>query len=52
MKNLIDYDYNMKILKTHWYILVLDPFENIKNPIIIVLSSQNALKGATNVTLH
>jgi hypothetical protein len=52
MKILINYDYNMKILKTHWYILVLDPFENIKNPIIIVLSSQNALKWATSVTLH
>jgi hypothetical protein len=39
MKNLVDYDYNMKKLKTHWYILVFHPFESIKNPITIVLSS-------------
>jgi hypothetical protein len=51
MKTLIDYDYNMKKIKTHWDILVFHPFESIKNPIIIVLSSQNALKGSTNVTL-
>ncbi len=39
MKNLIDYDYDMKKIKTHLYILVLHPLESIKNPIIIVLSS-------------
>jgi hypothetical protein len=39
MKTLVDYDYNMKILKTHWYILVFHPFESIKNPITIVFSS-------------
>jgi hypothetical protein len=52
MKNLINYDYNMKILKTRWYILLFHPFESIKYPIIIVLSSQNTFKGAINVTLH
>jgi hypothetical protein len=39
MRTLIDYDYDMKNCKTHWYISVLNTFENIKNPIIIVLSS-------------
>jgi hypothetical protein len=34
----MDYDYNMKFLKTHWYIIVFYPFENIKNPIKIALS--------------
>jgi len=50
MKTLIDYDYNMKIIKTHWDISVFHPFESIKNPILIVLSSQTTLKGSTNVT--
>jgi len=39
MKTLVDYDYNMNFLKTHWYILVFYPFESIKNPIIVVFSS-------------
>jgi hypothetical protein len=39
MKNLVDCDYNMKKFKTHLYILVFHPFESIKNPITIVLSS-------------
>jgi hypothetical protein len=51
MKTLIDYDYNMKKIKTHWDILVFHPFESIKNWITIVLSSQNTFKGSTNVTL-
>jgi hypothetical protein len=38
MRTLIDYDYDMKILKIHWYMLVLYPFKSIKNPIIIVVS--------------
>jgi hypothetical protein len=37
-KILIDYDYSMKNLKTHWYILVLYPFKSIKNPITILFS--------------
>jgi hypothetical protein len=39
MKNLLNYDHDMKILKRHWYILMLYPFESTKNPITIVLSS-------------
>jgi hypothetical protein len=39
MKTLVDYDYNMKKFKTHWYILVFSPFESIKNLIAIGLSS-------------
>jgi hypothetical protein len=39
MRFLVNYDYNMKILKTHWYILMLYPFESIRNPFTIVLSS-------------
>jgi len=39
MKILINYDYDMKILKTHWYILVLYPFESTTNSITIVFSS-------------
>jgi hypothetical protein len=39
MKNLIDYNYNMKIFKSHWYILEFHPFESIKNSIVIALSS-------------
>jgi hypothetical protein len=36
---LINYDYDMKCCKTHWYILMLYPFESIKNSVTIVLSS-------------
>jgi hypothetical protein len=39
MRTLINYDYDMKFLKTHWYILVLYPFESTKNSITIILSS-------------
>jgi hypothetical protein len=39
MRFLVNYDYNMKILKTHLYILMLYPFESIRNPFTIVLSS-------------
>jgi len=39
MKTLVNYDYNMKKFKTHWYILMFHPFESIKTSIIIVLSS-------------
>jgi hypothetical protein len=39
MKILINYDYNMNFFLTHWYILVLYPFESKKKSITIVLSS-------------
>jgi hypothetical protein len=39
VKTLIDYDYDMKKIETHWYILMLYPLESIKNPITIALSS-------------
>jgi hypothetical protein len=39
MRTLINYDYDMKTFKTHWYILVFYPFESTKNSITIVLSS-------------
>jgi len=42
MKTLIDYDYNMKKLKTHSYILVFHPFQSKKksnyNCTFIILS--------------
>ncbi len=39
MKTLINYDYDMKKIKTQWYILVFYPFESTKNSVTIVLSS-------------
>jgi len=39
MRTLTNYDYDMKFFKTHWYILVLYPFESTKNLITIVLLS-------------
>jgi len=39
MRTLINYDYDMNFLKTHWYILVLYPFESTKILITIVLLS-------------
>jgi hypothetical protein len=39
MKTLINYDYDMNFLKTHWYFLVLYPFESPKKSIPIVFSS-------------
>jgi hypothetical protein len=39
MRTLINYDYDMKFLKTHWYILVFNPFESTKNSITIIFSS-------------
>jgi hypothetical protein len=39
MRTLINYDYDMKNLNTHWYISVLYPFESTKNSITIVLLS-------------
>jgi len=39
LRTLINYDYGMNLFKTHWYILVLYPFESTKNSITIVLSS-------------
>jgi hypothetical protein len=38
MRTLIDYDYDMKFLKNHWYILVLYPSKSIKNSFIIIVS--------------
>jgi len=38
MKALINYDYDMKKIETHWYILMFYSFESTKNPITIVLS--------------
>jgi len=39
MRTLINYDYDMNFLKTHWYILVFYPFESTKKWITIILSS-------------
>jgi len=39
IRTLINYDYDMNFLNTHWYILVFYPFESRKNSITIVLSS-------------
>jgi hypothetical protein len=39
MRTLINYDYDMRFFKTHWYILMFYPFENTKKSITIVFSS-------------
>jgi hypothetical protein len=39
MRTLINYDYDMKKIQTHWYILMLYSFGSTKNSITIVLSS-------------